>query len=105
MNYQEIFENQEFLERFKEVAGKDELQSLFSEYGLDLSRAEIDEVVAGVTANNTIDEVDPVSLENVTGGKGKAYNLDLKSVISWCCYAFKKGWEWGSKFYDWEHRQ
>lgn len=92
-----LFEDATFKEKFLQAESKDDLQKLFGEYGVELSREEVDEFVAELEAFNAGDELSEETLEDVSGG-----GITMKKLAGWCVAAFKKGWEYGKKFFDWE---
>ena len=99
LDYNNLFENAEFLEKFQKTESKDDLQKLFKEYGLDLSREEIDEFVAEFekVSTSTSGELDEASLEAVAGGA-----ITIGKLAKWCWGAMKAGWNAGKKFWEWE---
>ncbi|MBE5811168.1 MAG: hypothetical protein E7318_09585 [Clostridiales bacterium] len=70
-NYEEkikgLFGNEEFVKKFDEVGGPEELKQLFDDYGAELTDEEIAEVINAAT-NGTAAELDEAALENVNGG-------------------------------------
>ncbi len=95
---EELFANEAFVEKLNQVEGKNQLQALFAENGVDLSRDEVDQLVAEVQNYDADqDELDDTQLENVSGGA-----ITVSKLIGYCIKAVKIGWKAGKKFYDWE---
>ena len=92
-----LFEDATFKEKFLQAESKDDLQKLFGEYGVELSREEIDEFVAKLDEFTAGDELSEETLEDVSGGA-----ITVKKLAQWCVSAFKAGWAAGKKFYEWE---
>lgn len=96
VNLENLFENAEFIEKFQKAESKDDLQKLFKEYGIELSREEIDEFVAELEKFGDNGELNEEELESVAGG------ITVKKLVGWCWKALKAGWNAGKKFYEWE---
>lgn len=94
-----LTENEEFLNAYRKVESKDELQKLFAQYGVELEREEIDAFVSALNGGN--EELDEAALDNVAGGVGPA------TVFKWAWGIVKKtgkwAWEKGRQLANWEN--
>lgn len=94
-----LLNDEAFLEQTKDVASMEELQAAFKQNGVELSLAQVEGLVQAAyeSVPAASDELDAGQLDSVSGG-----GIKLKNAWKICCAAFKKGWEWGNKFYEWE---
>ena len=91
-----------FLEAMKNVAGKDDIKKVFSEYGLDLTKEEVDAFVF-LAEKEISGELSDAELENVAGGAKDYDAMDVfgwawkgtKAIAKWC-------WKAGRSFANWE---
>ena len=94
-----LAENEEFLNAYRKVESKDELQKLFAQYGVALEREEIDAFVSVLNGGN--EELDEAALDNVAGGAG------AEDVFKWAWGIVKKtgkwAWEKGRELANWEN--
>ena len=74
-----------------------ELKELFSKHGVEVSLEELEEITSLLNADTSEKELTEDALEDVAGGA-----FTVKSTLSAMWKAFKAGWKYGSKFYDWE---
>lgn len=75
IRFNEIMEDQQFVQQMENVINTEEAQSVFSQFGLELSSTEVNEIMASLAqqALNTEDsdgEIADAELEMVSGGVG-----------------------------------
>ena len=96
---EKLSENQEFLQAFSAVQSKDELQKVFNNFGLEMTREEIDAFVHMI-GNSGSDELNVDDLESVSGG------VDALTVLGWAWKGIKAvsktAWNAGKKLANWE---
>ena len=85
-----------FLDECSEAQSVEELTVLFHNKGVMLTSEQVEGLLAAAMASNASEELTEDTLESVVGG------ASVWSTIKKCVEWFKKGWKWGSKFYDWE---
>ncbi len=66
----EIFKNEQFMEASKTLKTAEELQELFSRFGLELSMDEVHELCAQIANSMKDGELEETDLEAVSGGIG-----------------------------------
>lgn len=70
-NYEEkikaLFGDEEFVKRFHEVSGPDELKKLFADFGTELTDEEMAEMINVAVQEGEV-EFDEATLEDVSGG-------------------------------------
>ncbi len=95
---EELAESASFLNAMKDAESKLDIQRIFHENGLDLSREEVDAFVA-ISEKELSDELNVNELESVAGGVAPL------TVLSWAWKGTKAiakhCWNAGKKFYDW----
>lgn len=101
LKMEELAEAASFLEAMKDAESKEDLQRIFRENGLDLSKEEID-AFAVISEKELADELGVDELESVAGG------VDPLTVLTWAYKGTKAiakyCWKAGKKFYDWQSK-
>lgn len=101
LKIEELSKSPAFLEAMKAAESKADIQRVFQENGLELSREEVDAFVV-LSEKELSDELDIQELENVAGG------VDPLTVLTWAWKGTKAiakyCWRAGKKFYDWESK-
>lgn len=105
VKFDALVENESFLEAMKAAEGKDDIKRIFSEFGLDLSKDEINAFTA-MTERALSEELTADDLESVAGG---AIDIDPFKVFEWAWKGTKKiakkCWNAGRKFANWEQNR
>lgn len=101
--FAEVLQNNSFREDLKTANTREEVQSTFSKYGVDLNREEVDEFLRIGLEESKNGEVNISELEEVTGGVGPV----TAWMILTTSYAIikdvsKHAWNAGKKFAQWE---
>lgn len=98
--FENLAQNKEFLQAVAAATGKDELQSIFARFGLELTREEIDGIVKMLNAS-VGDELGADDLDQVNGG-----SIEAVTVFEWAWKGIKAvsktAWNWGRKLAEWE---
>ena len=100
---EQLAENQMFIDAFSAVESKADLQKVFMNFGLEMSREEIDAFV--VMANQAVsDELNENDLDDVSGGA-----VDALTVLSWGWKGIKAvaktAWNAGKALANWESKR
>lgn len=85
-----------FLDKCSEAQSVEDIVDFFHNEGVELSCEQVEGLLSAAMASAESDELSEEMLLDVVGG------ASVKSTIKKCIDWFKKGWSWGSKFYDWE---
>ena len=97
-----LSDNEAFLEAMKAAEGKEAVQKVFAEHGLDLTREEVDAFVL-LAERELSGELSEEDLESIAGG---ASGVKAEKVFEWAWKATKAiaKWCWnaGRKFANWE---
>lgn len=85
-----------FLDQASECKSIEELTALYHANGVELSSEQVQGLLKAAEDSLTTEEISEADLDDVVGG------ASVWSTIKKCFGAFKKGWEWGNKFFEWE---
>lgn len=90
----ELLENKEFVDELSMTNSVEEIQAAFAGKEIELSEAEVNEMLVAISTLSGSGELGENELENVSGG----------GAIGKLWSAIKTGWNLGGKFCDWMYK-
>ena len=87
----QLLQNESFVDELSATSSVKEVQDVFAKRDIELSSAEVEEMMVAINATAKSGELSDEELDVVTGG----------GWIGSCWKALKKGWDYGVKFCDW----
>lgn len=87
----QLLQNESFVDELSATSSVKEVQDVFAKRDIDLSSAEVEEMMVAINATAKSGELSDEELDAVSGG----------GWLGSCWKALKTGWDYGVKFCDW----
>lgn len=101
---EELLNNEGFLQEIGNAESKEAVQKTFGNYGLDLTRDEVDAILEISKVAAEKGELDEKSLTNVSGGWGGAPGWIIGTALNLVKFIWKGAGKLGRELANWEDR-